>query len=327
MTNRLTSLVALGLAGALFMGCGDDDAPVDMGGGTDAGPVAPVCPTTAPSPANQMGACCSRASNAGRLEAPELRLAALRLTAPAGTLTGAVLRGVLNKSFDSELFNWLIQGSGAPVSGDGPVTIRTGYGERSADGTFRFTSGAAPAAGGDPSRWDPVTVVGAMTGETLSTPAYEGSGPLTVPVYDENDPTLLVVELPIFGLSLLNATLSEDRSCVGSRGSANYNTATGGRLRAFIRVSDAKTRMVTVGTAVNAPLCAIIAGSLTDAAYCDSPQSGWTAKPNSLCGATGCEANTAGMTDVCDPGSTAANGCNAWELLGEFAAQGVEITN
>jgi len=331
MTNRLTSLVALALAGAFLVGCGDDDVgvtPVDMGsGGTDLGPVTPVCPDDAPAPDNQMGACCSRASNADRLDAPELRLAALRLTAPMGTLTSAVLRTVLNTSFDGERFNWLIQASDAPTTGNGPVMIRTGYGERATDGTFAFTMGAAPATGGDVNRWNPITVTGTMTGENVATPAYEGSGPLTIPVFDEADPTLLVVELPVFGLELLSAPLTESRSCIGSRGTSSYNTAAGGTLRAFIRVEDARTRMVTVGTAVNASLCAVIAGSLMDAAYCEMPQSAWAAKPNSRCGATGCEANAAGATDVCDPTMTGATGCNAWELLGEFAAQGVDITN
>jgi hypothetical protein len=165
-----------------------------------------------------------------------------------------------------------------------------------------------------------------MSGETLTTPPYQGAGPLTVPVFDEEDPTRVVVELPLFSLALTEATLTEGRTCLGTRGSSSYNTATGGRLRAFFRVEDARVRTVTVGTAVNAPLCAIIAGSLTDAAYCDQPQSAWTAKPNSLCNDTGCDSNTAGMMDVCDP-SGGMNGCNAWEVLGEFAAQGVEVTN
>jgi hypothetical protein len=332
MTTRLTSLVALALAGAFLVGCGDDDAgttpPVDMGGGgTDLGPVTPVCPDDAPAPDNQMGACCSRASNASRLDAPELRLAALRLTAPMGTLTSPALRGILNDSFDGERFNWLIQAMGAPTTGNGPVTIRTGYGERAADGTFAFTMGAAPAPG-DADRWDPITVTGMMTGETVATPAHMGPGPLTIPVFDETDPTLLVVELPVFGLELVNAPLTEDRSCIGLRTTTSYNTGEGGDLRAFIRVEDARSRMVVVPPSLSATLCAVIAGSLTESTYCDdNPQSMWTAKPNSLCGATGCEANTAGMTNICDPAISGAGGCNAWELLGEFAAQGVEITN
>ena len=330
MTTRLTSLVALALAGAFLFGCGDDDAGpvgVDMGAGSDLGPVTPICPSDAPAPDNQMGACCWRASNATRLDAPELRLAALRLTAPMGsTLTSPILRGILNKSFDGERFNWLIQATGAPTTGNGPVTIRTGYGERATNGTFAFTMGEAPAPG-DVNRWDPITVTGTMTGETISTPASDGAVPLTIPVFDEADPTLLVVELPVFGLELVNAPLSEDRSCIGLRNTTSYTTADGGDLRAYIRVEDARTRMVVVPPSLSATLCAVIAGSLTMSTYCDMPQSEWLAKPNSLCNATGCEANTVGATDVCDPTMSGAGGCNAWELLGEFAAQGVDITN
>ena len=322
MTTRLTSLVALALAGACLVGCGDDDVgPVDGGGGTDLGPVMAVCPATAPAPMNQMGACCSRMSNSGRLDAPELRLAALRLTQPSGTLSGAVLRGLLNKSFDAERFNWLIQLSGAPT-GDGPVMVKTGYGERAMDGTFAFTMGSAPMPG-DVNRWNPITVTGALTGNSLSTPAYVGSGPLTIPVFDETNPDLLVVELPVFGLTLVDAPLTEGRSCVGLRTATNYDTGAGGELSAFIRVEDAKARMVTVPPTLNATLCAVIAGSLTDAAYCDAAQAMWATKPNSLCTATGCVANATGMMDQCDPSTT----CNGWELRGEFAGQGVEITN
>jgi len=299
-----------------------------MGVGTDLGPVTPVCPSAAPAPDNQMGACCSRLSNATRLAAPELRLAALRLTAPMGsTLTSTLLRGVLNTSFDGERFNWLIQATGAPTTGNGPVTIRTGYGARAADGTFAFTMGIAPAGGGSVDRWDPITVTGTMTGESFSSPAYVGAGPLTIPVFDEVDPTLLVVELPVFGLELLSAPLTEGRSCVGSRGTSTYNTMAGGTLRAFIRVEDALTRRVVVPPSIDATLCAIIAGPLDDPAYCEMPRSAWDAKPNSLCVATGCQANTTGMTNICDPMISGAGGCNAWELLGEFAAQGVDITN
>ncbi|MBZ0116524.1 MAG: hypothetical protein K8H88_06010, partial [Sandaracinaceae bacterium] len=65
-----------------------------------------------------------------------------------------------------------------------------------------------------------------------------------------------------------------------------------------------------------------VAGDLT-ATYCDRPQSEWRVKPDSLCDATSCAQNTPGMMDVCDPDTT----CNAWYLVAEFAAAGVEITN
>lgn len=324
MTTRLTSMVALALAGACLVGCGDDDVAVDMGTPPmDMGPVVPVCPATAPAPMNQMGACCSRLTNADRLTAPELRLASLRLSAPVGSpLVTSAVRGLLNKAFDAETFNWLIQLSGAPATGDGPLMVRTGFGQRATDGTFAFAIGGAPMPG-DVTRWDPITVDGTMTAESFSTPAYVGTGPLTIPVFDDLDPTRVVVELPVFGLELLSAPLTEDRTCVGSRGAAAYDTATGGRLKAFIRVADSRSLMVVVPPTLDTSLCALIAGSLTDALYCDQTQDMWNAKPNALCGATSCESNASGMTDICDPDTT----CNAWTLLGEFAAQGVDISN
>jgi hypothetical protein len=126
--------------------------------------------------------------------------------------------------------------------------------------------------------------------------------------------------------------MSEMRSCVGARSGATWTSATGGggRLSAFIKVSDAKPRALDYAT-LHTTLCGVIAGSLNDAAYCDNPQSGWMTKPDSLCGATGCTPNTCAMP-VCDPataeGGTGAGGlpgCNAWHLLGSFVSQGVTV--
>jgi hypothetical protein len=326
MTIRLTSLVALALAGAFVVGCGDDDvpAPVD-GGGTDSGPVVPVCPATSPTPAVDANACCWRASNADRAAAPELRLAALRLTAPAGSpLVSSTMRSLLNGAFDAETFNWLVAVSAAPAVGtDGTASVQTGFGQRATDGTFAFAVGSAPTPG-DVNRWNPITVAGHVTGESLSTEPYVGAGPLTIPVFSSTDPTQLLVELPIYSLTLVSAPLTENRTCVGSRGTSSYNTAAGGVLSAYIRVEDARTLQVSVPPAVDTTLCALVAGDLTHATYCDGPQSGWAAKPNALCNATTfiCETNPTGTTSVCNPDSD----CNAWELRGEFAAQGVEIT-
>jgi len=52
-------------------------------------------------------------------------------------------------------------------------------------------------------------------------------------------------------------------------------------------------------------------------------QADWAIKPDSLCDASGCRANTPCEADVCDP----ATECNAWRVVGHFAAQGVDITN
>jgi hypothetical protein len=319
-----TLLAALASGAGALAACGDDDGgdapppPADMGTGTV------TCPMTAPPPANQMGPCCARASNAGRLDAVELRLAGIRLRAPSGTLTSGALRTLLNQSFDAESFNWLIQTVGAPTSGSGPATIRTGYGKRAADGTFSFAMGEAPAAGGDPARWDPLEVMGAFDGETFSAPPL--SGVLIVPVF--NDMTgELIVELPLYNLAITSATLSEQRTCIGRRMTANYDTSAG-NIEAYIRVADARARQVVYGTTLNASLCAIIAGSLTEPTYCDDrPQAMWGAKPDSLCSDGGaCRTNAMGMTDVCDPDVAGEGGCNAWRLVGEIAAQGVEIT-
>ena len=338
-TKTMHASFSLALAGGLALaGCGDS-GPTD-GGGTDAGVdmttpgeggvdmgVAATCPDTAPGPANQMGGCCWRASNATRLTMPTFRLAALKLTAPSGTLSGAVVGGLLQQGFDAETFNWIIDLSGAPTTGVGDGMIKTGYGERNdADGTFAFVNGIAPAPG-DVNRWNPVMEAAHFDGETVTTAPYPGV--ITIPSFDAMMPSHpLLVEFPIYNLQLLSMPMTESRSCVGSRGT-RWLTASGGRISAYIRVSDAKDRMI-VYPPINTSLCGVIAGNLADTTYCDGAQSGWTTKPDSLCTGTTCTANTTGMMDVCDPatpeGMTGAGGkpgCSAWHLLGEFVAQGV----
>lgn len=332
MNNRLICVAAFGLALGTSA-CGDDNnATVDMGV-VDMGPPVVMCPATAPAPDNQEGACCSRASNADRLTAPELRIAALKLTAPNGTLTNALIQNVLSTAFDKEDFNWALQLEGAPMSGTGAVMVRTGYGVRDdATGHFAFADGSAPGPG-LATRWDPVTLTGTMTDEGFTTTPYHAL--LTIPVFDPESatPDLPSIELPIYDLEVLSAPLSESRTCIGTRGTSAFVTSSGGRLRGYIQVEDSRTLMVTMGALISTKLCSLIAGAVfTEASgttpYCDAtPQGEWMAKPDSLCGAGGCSRNTSTTTpDVCSPtGDSGAPACNAWQLLGEFAAQGVDI--
>src|SRR5687768_16128203 len=95
---------------------GDDGGGVDAGtrsdggGGVDSGMVVPPpvpCPRSAPPPP-QMGACCWRASNAGRLNAPELRMAGLSVSAPP-SLTSPIVGSLISAALDEERFNWLLR--------------------------------------------------------------------------------------------------------------------------------------------------------------------------------------------------------------------------
>lgn len=321
-------------AGTLALGaCGDDTTPAgDAGtaadlGTNDAGVTLGTCPPTgAPGPANQELPCCYRASNADRQDSAELRMAGLRIAAPAGTLSLEAVRRVLQAAFDEERFNWLIQLDGE----GGNTTVKTGFGVREADGTFRFAEGAAPVGeGGDADRWNPVSLTGTITNETLTTTPLNDL--LIVPIFGIDDPETTevdesaspIIELPFRGVQVSGAVFSEERTCIGYRRPGSFDT-TQGTISGFIEVSQAFAPLsVPELNIANSNLCSVINGALSNGAYCEDPQSGWSVKPDSICGESGCEANTAGMTDKCDPTST----CNAWRVQAGFAAQGAEIND
>lgn len=303
----------------VVIGCdggGGNDAGMDAGPEVDSGPIVVACPTTdVPAPEEQMGPCCYRTSNAEepRHSEPEMRLQYIELAEPEGSmLSSMTLRTILNRAMQLEDFNWLFRVTGADADGD--VTIITGFGRRQTDGTYAFSNGMAP----DMMDWCPVSLAATLTGEVVTSQALAGS--ITVPVFDDETGEL-TVELTLRQLAIEMSEWSEDRSCVGSR-LRPFTYTPGGTLSAFIEVEPSRTGMISVPPSVMTTVCAAIAGSLSDPAYCDMPQSMWMTKPDSLCDATGCEVNTDGMTDVCDPDTD----CNAWRLVGNFAAAGVEVT-
>ncbi|MCS6798813.1 MAG: hypothetical protein NZ898_09820 [Myxococcota bacterium] len=295
-------------------GTSTDAGPRDTGTGDGSSPVR--CPTgeRIPDPGGLMGACCYRASNATRLDAPELRLSGIDIQAPS-SLGTAVVDALLAMTLDEERFNWLID---LTIEGT-TATIRTGYGRRMPGPTYAFAMGDAPAPG-DPNRWNPVTVTGTLGAEdTVSAPPL--SGAFTVPIFDEMD--RLTLELPLRNLELQRMKLSEGRSCVGRRRTTSYDT-NDGNLVAFMTVEEADAGRVMVGTTLNTTLCMLAAGLSTRMGTCaDTPRAEWMVRPDSLCNDSGCRRNAMGMTDVCDPMTT----CNAWQIVSEFAAHGVEIAD
>jgi len=306
--------LALSVAGLAFAGCGDDDTnptedsgtPTD-GGGTDSGEVVdPPCEM----PDVQSGACCYRESNAEQLDAPELRIAFLGLETPP-ILASNVIANILNEAVREERFNWLIRLEGADA--DGPVTITTGYGRKAEAGTFAFAMGDADPPG-DVNRWDPQSIDGTLTGETVTTEALDQV--FTVPVQDDDGSVIL--ELPLRGFRLVSATLSEDRSCIGRGITAVRFDATQGRVETYITVEDAKAGEVNAG-GITASLCNILRNALAAGLDdCDmTPRSEWASPPNSTCDEAG----------ACTMGGCTAETCNAWQVVGGFAAQGVDITN
>ncbi len=288
----------------------------DSGSIVDTGMVVLTCPTNMiPDPTNQMGACCYRESQAAHPEAPELRLRFLRLRAPEGSaLVSAATGMLLNASLANETFNWLVRG--AAGAGDGPITITTGYGTRDATArTYAFST---------TTRYAPVTLTGTITGEVVTTAPTDQT--LIVPIFDPTG-TMLQVELPLHNPAVVTSTFSEDRSCIGALSTrAMFTTAA--TLTAYITVTESQGTMINVDP-IHAQLCTLVASSgftETGGPYCDQPQAMWANQPDSLCPASGQCMLDDGSGSVCSHDGTGATPCNAWQLVGDFAAVGVEIT-
>lgn len=345
MSKRRMGLAMITLAGALAVGCGDDDGTTmpGMDAGTCAPAIAPGCtpqelpalptdpvPTdvtcTAPDGGESgEGPCCYSASQADNPSAPELRLRYLDIVGPAGSdLTKPLLLTVLNNALERGTFAWLMRVEGA--DGDGPVTLRTGYGLNNGDGTYAFPTGAGTdELGLDDERYVPAVIPGTITGERVTSERHAGS--LVVPVLNEAEDAVQL-ELVLRNIQLVEAELNTDRSCVGWASSRNrFQTAA--VLDGFIEVEAARTGEVVSGP-VMTTVCAAIAGTLSDPDYCDTIEPAcWSTKPDSLCTDEGCTANDDCTENVCSRAgdSDTLPACNAWRLVASFAAQGVEITN
>jgi hypothetical protein len=304
------SPLVLALAGCPSTPGTDAGIQNDTGGSTEDSPAMTSCPTRdVPSPAEQMGPCCYRHSQADQQDAPEMRLRFLQIDEPMmSPLASTAVESVLNTALQQETFNWLFRTTGADA--DGPIEITTGYGTRNADGTYALGSAEYP----------PLTLPGTLTGESATSETV--LGPLGIPIFDETG-TVRQLVLTLRSVRLVEANLSDMRNCIGMRRGNAFTTDAS--LEGFVTVADARAGMINVPP-IMSTLCSVIAGELTTPAgmmpMCDRPQDTWTAKPDSLCDDMGCEANPAGSTSVCDPNTT----CNAWRLLANFAAVGIDIT-
>lgn len=316
--NRLSPLL-VALVAMLAIGCGDDSPAMDSSvpdatpgdSATDTPTDTPVvmanCPEVAPAFEELMGGCCWRASNADRPEAPEFRIAALKIDEPA-SLANTIVRQALNSALDEERFNWLISVEGAAA--DGTIQVTTGFGQRNTDNTFSYIMGGAPAPG-DVDRWNPVTADATLAGESFNAEAFTNA--FTVPIL-EDDGVAVVIELPLQAFQLVNLTMSEDRSCSGVRRPASYTTDDA-EINTYVTIADAMEGQVELPP-ISTSLCNFIAGMTSETGPCtDLPQGDWPVPPNALCDAGAC-------SDTCDAATT----CNAWRIRGGFAAHGIEIT-
>ena len=317
MRHPFASALAISSLALTLGGCPSDPVVgTDTGTTSDSGPVMSMCPVQAgmtpiPDAANQMGACCYRHSQAGNQAAPEYRLRYIDITQPAASpLSTTAVDNILNTSLGAETFNWLVRASGAEA--DGPVDITTGFGMRdAATGTYSFGTTMYP----------PTTLMGTLTGETVSTMPSTGAA-LEIPIFDPTGVTLQIV-LSLRDVRISTAPLSEMRNCIGTRTGVRFSTP--GQLDGFLEVATARAGRIDVSP-IDSTLCSVVAGELATPAgmmpLCDRPQNTWTAKPDSLCSATSCALNPEGTTTVCNPDTT----CNAWHLVANFAAHGINIT-
>jgi hypothetical protein len=321
-------LVGVSLAGSLALGCGGNPAPPRDGGtdgmaiptdAGDSGTASAMCPiATIPMATQQFGACCYRVSQEDHQDAPELRLRSLALAGPAGSaLVLPIPTGqLLNASLANETFNWLFRVTGADA--DGPVEIETGFGTRDATtGTYAFST--MP-------RYAPIMLNGTLTGETITTEASPTG--LIVPVFDPTG-EILQVELSLHGVELVTSEFNDHRSCVGTIG-ARYMYQTGAQLTGFLLVSEARAGMINVAS-IHAELCTLIAspnlGDPDTGPYCEQPQGTWEVRPDALCTGETCVQNGTGA-DVCsEDGTGSLPLCNAWLLVANFAAVGIDIVD
>ncbi len=262
------------------------------------------CPDTSPPPTEQYGACCMRALTS--CEAPAFRISAMSFTKPA-TMADPFIAGIIAESFDDDRMNWVVALEGA--EDDGPLTVTTGHADRNSDGSFQFTSGAASAPG-DPTRWDPRTVPGTITGEQWSSEATDET--VAVPVLNQQRDGHMI-EIPFRRLRFETAQLSVGRQCIGERRITSFTTDAGS-VRAFLDVDETIGALVMITPALQFTLCSLLAG--TNPMDCaDVPRSMWQKPPDSLCDGTDC------TEGGCDPVTE----CNAWALEGGFGAQAVEL--
>lgn len=261
--------------------------------------------------------CCYRVSQAANHDAPELRLRYIDITSPSdpSPLAGTIVGNVLNTALQEETFHWLFRTTGAEA--DGPVEIETGFGRVNDDWTYSFSRGSAETPP-DPDSYLPVTLPATITGETITSEVI--TDPLTVPIFDEAG-EVVQIELVLHSIQVVTATLSEDRSCIGSLASRGAFD-TDATLTGYIRVDEAIDGVINL-SGIMASLCGVVAGSVSSATYCtDNAQGTWMVNPDSMCDdATGlCHRNGDGAT--CTPET-----CNAWFLEANFASHGVEITD
>ncbi len=299
-------------AGTYIAGCGGGggEPTPDAATERDAGVAQDNCPSgdNIRRASELSGPCCARVSNADRLGAPEFRLTELSVASPP-VLSMQLIVDVVRSFIDEERMV-LVMDVDAETEAD--VAVRLGHAELDANDHFAFVEGVAPTDSGDSERWNAVTVRGTIADETLRTTPAEQT--VFIPAFNADGS--LSFELPLREFEIVEMSMTEDRTCVGTRESRFAYSTESAVLRTYITVEDSVGRQLVVGPLINVDFCAMLAGfPLNFPQLCtDIDRSEWMSPPDALCDEAGCRLDCDPMTD-----------CNAWAMNAGFSAHGVEI--
>ncbi len=296
--------VALSLLGGSFAlaacsgGGGTNTNPGGGGGGGE-----DHCPMDAPNWDTMSGPCCALQSNSDRQDAPEFRMAALKLSTPS-TLATQLIDNLLKDVTATQLFNWAIRldivGSDVTMTtGNG---IRNSYDVGATDDSIRFD---------DSGRYDIETLSGTISGDTVTMNPIVGT--FVVPIV-RSDGVTEQFQLPLRDLHVKSFVMSENRTCVGTQDATDGFDYTQGQLEAYFTVEDTDAKEITLG-AISKTLCGFAAG-ISASRCANADKSTWSAKPDAKCG-------TSGSCVACNYAED--NTCDAWKVVGQFGLMGVEI--
>ncbi len=322
-------LSLLALAGALCLGgCTTDeiDPPIfgslPDGGGGDGGGMGGECPRgpAIPDEAGLSLPCCSRASNASRLDDVQLRLSSIRFLSPGSLTATPLINGLLQQAIDEERFNWMLRVTGA----EGSVSVAMGAGLREDGPVFRLPSDEAEVdtespnpLKADASRWNPPSVMATYgTSGEFDTLNFDGpSDFVSIPVF--NAAGAILLEFPLSDTTFSDIELYDDRTCAGARNTSvpNIGFSAGGRFETFVTIADVIDFEVN-NPPLSGPLCQLLAQTGNFSEECDPDnRTTWVVLPDSTCDDTGCTLGGCdGMTD-----------CNAWQITAEVSLAGVDI--
>lgn len=210
---------------------------------------------------------------------PKFVLTQIDIQQPASLISSQPVGRLLNTSIRNAAFSWGVD-LDFTMMRIRTGTIRQPVMRRLGTGYYnemmQFVMGTASDAGAA-DRWDPVTAPIVESGGLVGMPAGMTVPLITIPVYDENDRTVLLTELPLRDARISDLRLTANRNCIGTAQprfdscgptTNRWNTsqpgadggvgAPNGVLEAKLTFEDTLNVQVV---SLNMPLCNIIARS------------------------------------------------------------------